>query len=213
MPHGRRIAELLLDIGAVQLSLDPPFTWTSGLKAPIYCDNRMMYSHPDARDVVVDALVQRVKNLHIEPDVIAGTASAGIGWGAMVADRLHLPFVYVRKEAKAHGQQKRIEGDLGKGKDVVVVEDLLSTGGSAISSVEALREEGECQVHDVVAIFTYEMMSSSEKAQETGVKLQPLSGITTLLEVAEENGRIQSEDVSLIASFTENPKEWAAQLV
>lgn len=206
MPHGRRIAELLLDISAVQLSVDPPFTWTSGIKSPIYCDNRMIYSHPDARNIVVDALVQRVKNLHIEPDAIAGTATAAIGWAAIVADRLSLPLVYVRSQAKGHGAKKRVEGDLKKGMDVVLIEDLLSTGGSAISSVEALREECEANVHDVVAIFTYEMMSAHEKALEAGVKLHPLSNFTTLLEVAEEQGRLTSDEIQNVSSFVQNPQ-------
>src|SRR3989338_10760060 len=105
MPHGKRIAELLINIGAVRLSVSPPFTWTSGLKSPIYCDNRMLYGHPDTRDFVVEALVARVNALQVEPDGIAGTATAGIGWGAPGADRLRLPFVYVRSKAKAHGTQ------------------------------------------------------------------------------------------------------------
>lgn len=210
MPHGRRIAELLLDISAVQLSVDPPFTWTSGIKSPIYCDNRMIYSHPDARNIVVDALVQRVKNLHIEPDAIAGTATAAIGWAAIVADRLELPFVYVRSQAKGHGAKKRVEGDLKKGMDVVLIEDLLSTGGSAISSVEALREECDANVHDVVAVFTYEMLASTEKAMEAGVKLHPLSNFTTLLEVAEEQGRLSSEEIENVSLFVQDPQAWAA---
>lgn len=210
MPQGRRIAELLLDIHAVQLSVDSPFTWTSGIKSPIYCDNRMVYSHPDARNIVVDALVQRVKNLHIEPDAIAGTATAAIGWAAIVADRLGLPFVYVRSQAKGHGAKKRVEGDIKPGMDVVLLEDLLSTGGSAISSVQALRDECDANVHDVVAIFTYEMLTSNEKAQEVSVKLQPLATITTLLEVAEEQGRITEEDIANIARFIQDPQAWSA---
>jgi len=212
MPHGKRIAELLTDIGAVALSLDPPFTWTSGMKSPIYCDNRMIYSHPEARNFVVDALVSRVKALQVEPDVIAGTATAAIGWAALVAQKMNLPLVYVRSKAKEHGQKKRIEGDLQKGKDVVLIEDLLSTGGSAISSVEALREEGGATVTDVVAIFTYEMLSSVEKAQQASVKLHPLSGLTTLLEVAVEQGRLTQEEAALVGEFTEDPQNWHARL-
>mgnify|MGYP001448506189 CR=1 FL=1 len=212
MPHGKRIAELLVDIGAVALSLDPPFTWTSGLKSPIYCDNRMIYSHPDARTFVVDALVSRVKSLQIEPDVIAGTATAAIGWAALVAQKMDLPFVYVRSKAKEHGQQKRIEGDLKNGKDVVLLEDLLSTGGSAISSVEALREEAEANVTDIVAIFTYEMLSSTEKAQQALVKLHPLSDFSTLLEVSVEQGRLTKEEAGIVADFTKDPQGWAAQV-
>ena len=138
MPNAERIAEFLLNLGAVRLSPSEPFTWTSGIKSPIYCDNRMLYSHPDARSFIVDALVSRVKTLHVTPDVIAGTATAAIGWAALVADRLDLPFVYVRAKAKEHGAKKRIEGDMKPGKHIVVVEDLISTGGSSISPAEAL---------------------------------------------------------------------------
>lgn len=211
MPHAKRIAELLVDIGAVKLSLDPPFTWTSGIKSPIYCDNRMIYSHPDARNFVVDALVSRIKSLHVEPDCIAGTATAAIGWAALVADRMDLPFVYVRSKAKEHGAQKRIEGDLKPGMDVVVVEDLISTGGSAVSTVEALREEGQSTVSDVVAIFTYEMAASAEKAQNANVKFHPVTSLGTLLDVAVEQGRLESDDIARIASFAQNPKEWGNQ--
>jgi orotate phosphoribosyltransferase len=173
MPHGKRIAELLINVGAVRISINPPFTWTSGIKSPIYCDNRLLYSHPDARKFVVDALVSRVSALHIPPDVIAGTATAAIGWAALVADRMHLPFVYVRSKTKEHGMGKRIEGDLPHGKHVVLIEDLLSTAGSAVSSVQALREEGQAVVTDVVAIFSYELYSGIEAAQENRLKLHP----------------------------------------
>lgn len=208
MPHSTRIAELLINIGAVKLSVDPPFIWTSGIKSPIYCDNRMLYGHPDARNFVVDALVQRVKVLHISPDVIAGTATAAIGWAALVADRMQLPFVYVRSKPKEHGTQKRIEGDLAPEKHVVLIEDLLSTGGSAISSVEALRDEGKAVVTDVVAIFTYEMEAAWEKAQEHGVELHPLSTFGHLLDVAAKQGRLTKDDVMTAALFAKDPPNW-----
>lgn len=208
MPHSKRIAELLIDIGAVQLSIDPPFTWTSGIKSPIYCDNRMIYSHPDARNFVVEALVSRVKSLTVQPDCIAGTATAAIGWAALVADRLDLPFVYVRSKAKEHGAQKRIEGDCKPGMDIVVIEDLISTGGSAISTVEALRGEGGAVVSDVVAIFTYEMLTANEKAQSAQVQFHPLASFTALLDVAVEQGRLGTEDIARVAEFTKDPKNW-----
>ncbi len=208
MPHGKRIAELLIDIGAVKLSIDPPFTWTSGIKSPIYCDNRMIYSHPEARGIVVDALCERIRALHIEPDCIAGTATAAIGWAALVADRLKLPFVYVRSKAKEHGAKKRIEGDLKPGLDVVVVEDLISTGGSSVGTVEALRQEGGATVSDIVAIFTYELLASKEKAQEARVKLHPVTTLGTLLDVALEQGRLTVHDCKSIGSFSRSPQEW-----
>lgn len=210
MPHGARIAEYLLTIGAVKLSVDKPFTWTSGLRSPIYCDNRMIYSHPEARDLVVAALSNRVKNLHIPPDVIAGTATAAIGWGALVADRLKLPFVYVRSKAKDHGTKKQIEGDLKKGLHVTVIEDLISTGGSAQTTVEALRGEGEAIVTDVVSIFSYDLPSSREKARELNVRFHPLANLQTLLDSAESAGKIEEDERRSIEEFSKNPEEWKA---
>jgi orotate phosphoribosyltransferase len=212
MPHGKRIAELLVDIGAVKLSIDPPFTWTSGIKSPIYCDNRMIYSHPEARNFIVDALVTRIKSLHIDPDCIAGTATAAIGWAALVADRMDLPFVYVRAKAKEHGAKKRIEGDLKEGWDVVVVEDLISTGGSAISTVEAIRDEGGATCTDVVAIFTYEMLVANEKAQNANVKFHPVATLGILLDVALEQGRLGSKEIAKVSKFAENPQIWGESL-
>ena len=208
MPNAERIAEFLLNLGAVRLSPSEPFTWTSGIKSPIYCDNRMLYSHPDARSFIVDALVARVKTLHVTPDVIAGTATAAIGWAALVADRLDLPFVYVRAKAKEHGAKKRIEGDMKPGKHIVVVEDLISTGGSSISTVEALREEGQGIVTDVVAIFSYEMSASREAASGARVQLHPLTGITTLTDVAVGQDRITKQEADLVRYFTKDPEGW-----
>ncbi len=203
-----RIAEFLLSIEAVKLSPQKPFTWTSGIQSPIYCDNRMIYSHPAARSVVVDALTARVRNMHIPADVIAGTATAAIGWAALVADRLELPFVYVRAKPKEHGTGKRIEGDLAPEHHVVVVEDLISTGGSSISTVEALREEGKAIVTDVVSIFTYEFAEAKEKAEEAGVQLHPLTSLSTLVDVALNQDRLREDDVKLIRAFIKDPQHW-----
>ncbi len=212
MPHGERIAEFLLSIGAVKLSPSKPFTWVSGIKSPIYCDNRMIYSHPDARDFIVNALASRVKTLHVEPDVIAGTATAAIGWAALVADRLGLPFVYVRAQAKEHGAKKRIEGDLKPEKHVVVIEDLISTGGSSVSTVSALREEGKATVSDIVSIFTYEFLSSLDHAQIERIALHPLSSISTLLKVALREGRVSEEEATMVEKFIEEPTEWGKNI-
>ncbi len=213
MPHGDRIAEFLLSIGAVKLRPQDPFTWTSGIKSPIYCDNRMIYSHPEARTFVTQALAQRVRALHISPDVIAGTATAAIGWAALVADRLNLPFVYVRAKAKEHGAKKRIEGDLRKeGQHVVVVEDLISTGGSSLSTVEALREEGKAIVTDIVSIFTYEFTAATESAQENGIMLHPLTNISGLVRIALGQGKITEEQAKMVLAFTKDPQEWGKRL-
>jgi orotate phosphoribosyltransferase len=208
MPNAKRIAEFLLSIGAVKLSPENPYTWTSGIKSPIYCDNRMIYSHPEARTFVAKALADRVGALHIPADVVAGTATAAIGWAALVADRLNLPFVYVRSKAKEHGTQKLVEGMLAEGKDVVLIEDLLSTGGSAMRSVQALRDEGKANVHDVVSIFSYEFLSAAEKADESSVKLHPLCTLSTLLDVAIEQGRIDEAQRKLVADFAREPEAW-----
>lgn len=208
MPHSTRVAEFLLDIGAVRLSVHQPFTWTSGIQSPIYCDNRMVYSHPDARDFIVNALVARVKSLHVEPDVIAGTATAAIGWAALVADRLKLPFVYVRSKPKEHGAKKRVEGDLKEGSHVVVIEDLISTGGSSVSTAEALRAEGGCIVTDVVAIFSYELAASHEKAMESRVQFHPLSSLSTLLQVALDQDRLIDEEAEMVEQFARDPQNW-----
>ena len=209
MPHSERIAEFLLSIGAVRLSLDPLFTWTSGIKSPIYCDNRMVLSHPEARTFIVQALSDRVRNLHIEPDVIAGTATAGIAWGALSADRLNLPFVYVRAEAKEHGKKKQIEGDLKPGQHVVLIEDLISTGGSSLNATRALHDEGQAVVTDIVSIFWYGFPSANEKAQEQGIHLHPLSTITVLLAVAKERGMLSSSDIGRISAFVQDPQQWS----
>jgi len=213
MPHGQRIAEFLLSIGAVKLSPKEPFTWTSGIKSPIYCDNRMIYSHPEARDVVIEALVSRVKTLHVPPDVIAGTATAAIGWAALVADRMHLPLVYVRAKAKEHGAKKRIEGDLKPDKHVVVIEDLISTGGSSISTVEALREEGKASVTDIVSIFSYEFIIAREGAMAHKIQLHPLTTISVLAEAAVQQNRIDADEVELILRFVRDPDKWGAALL
>lgn len=208
MPNAERIAEFLLDIGAVRLSVAQPFTWTSGIKAPIYCDNRMIYSHPDARSFVVSALVERVKHLHIPPDVIAGTATAAIGWAALVAEKMNLPFVYVRNKTKEHGAKKRVEGDLKENQHVVIIEDLFSTGGSAVSTAEALRTEGKAIVTDAVAIVSYELVSAREHANEAKLQFHPLSTITTLLQVALDQDRIIEEEVEEIERFIRDPQQW-----
>jgi orotate phosphoribosyltransferase len=170
----------------------------------------MIYSHPAARDVVVQALCDRVKNLHISADVIAGTATAAIGWAALVADRLKLPFVYVRSKAKEHGSQKRIEGDLKENQHCVVIEDLISTGGSSVATAEALRMEGKGIVTDVVSIFSYELLAAREKMLEAGLKFHPLSTLTSLLQVALDQDRIIDEESEEIERFAKDPEHWHA---
>jgi orotate phosphoribosyltransferase len=157
----------------------------------------------------VETLAARVRALHVPPDAIAGTATAAIGWAALVADRLKLPFVYVRAKAKEHGAKKRIEGDLKPGVHVVVIEDLISTAGSSMSTVAALREEGQATVSDVVSIFSYEFLAAREAAMEHKVQLHPLTTISTLAQVAVGQNRITAEEEEMILHFVKDPEHWA----
>lgn len=203
------VASLLLRLKAVRVSVNPPFTWTSGMKSPVYTDNRIILSHPSDRDLVVDALVGLIHLLPHRPEVIAGTATAGIGWAALVADRLKLPMVYVRPKPKEHGEGKQVEGRLPKGSRVVVVEDLLSTAGSSINTVLALRKEGECEVSDIVAIFTYGFPEAEKKAKEANVALHALSSFAALLGTAEKEGALPPAEIKIAEGFAKDPAKWS----
>ncbi|MEK7137409.1 MAG: orotate phosphoribosyltransferase [Patescibacteria group bacterium] len=208
----QEVASLLLHIGAVKVSVNPPFTWTSGMKSPIYCDNRMILSFPEERSQIVEALAEEVRKLSSKPHVIAGTATAGIGWAALVADRLGLPMIYVRHKSKEYGGGKNIEGVLKQGSNVVVIEDLLSTGGSAVRTVDILRKEGKCSVLDVVAIFTYGFPKAEKEAAEAKFALHTLSDFVTLLKVASAQGKLPAADIALAAEFGKDPEGWAKKL-
>lgn len=194
----RQIAEVLLNVGAVIINAQDLFTYASGVRSPIYCDNRLLISHPGARRLVSEKLAEAVAG--IECDVVAGTATAGIPWAAWVADRLVLPMVYVRDAPKGHGRKLRVEGVIEPGQRAVVMEDLVTTGGSAISSVEGLREAG-AEVTDTVTIFTYESPKASQALAAAGVQLTALSGIATLLYVALATGRISPPDAEVVRDW------------
>lgn len=179
------IAEQLLDIKAVFLQPNAPFTWSSGLKSPIYCDNRLTLSYPKVRKNIAAGLAELIKKNFPETEVVAGTATAGIPHAAWVSDILDLPMAYVRSKAKAHGKGNQIEGKVEKGQKVVVVEDLISTGGSVITAVNSLREAG-CEVLGVVAIFTYELPKGKELLGEAEIKAYSLTDYTSLLDVAQK---------------------------
>ncbi len=174
--------ELLLEVGAVKVRVDPDewFTWTSGRRAPIYCDNRVLISYPEARGQIADALSDAVRTHHANAEVVAGTATAGIPHAAWVAERLDLPMVYVRGSAKGHGTQKRVEGRELQGERVVLVEDLLSTGGSALSAIEALQEEGG-KLIGVQAIFGYGFAEAAEGLERLGLAWHALADFDVLL--------------------------------
>lgn len=190
----REVARLLLDVGAVAIDLEHPFRYTSGILSPIYCDNRMLISFPAERRRIVAWLAERLEATlgRTGVDVIAGTATAGIPYAAWLAERLDLPMVYVRAAAKEHGRRQRVEGRLNPGQRVVVVEDLVTTGGSSLSTVEGVEEAGG-KVVGCLAIFSYELPRSAEAFEARGIPLLPLTGLSTLLEVAAESGRVSPE--------------------
>ncbi|MGD6964987.1 orotate phosphoribosyltransferase [Rossellomorea vietnamensis] len=207
----KEIAQQLLNIEAVFLKPNDPFTWSSGLKSPIYCDNRLTISYPEVRRMIAQGIAENIKNHFPDADMIAGTATAGIPHAAWVSEILDLPMCYVRSKPKAHGKGSQIEGKVSKGQKVVVVEDLISTGGSCISAVNALREEG-CEVLGVAAIFTYELQSGISKLAEAEIKALSLSDYTSLLEAAHENNYIEERDLEALISWKENPEEWGKNL-
>lgn len=207
----QKIAKALLEIGAVFLRPDEPFTWASGIKSPIYCDNRLILTAPDVRDEVEKALAQTIKTHYADVEVLMGTATAGIAHAAMAASIMGLPMGYVRGGSKDHGRQNRIEGRLQAGQKVVVVEDLISTAGSSIEAVEALREAG-ADVLGIASIFTYGMQRGVDNLAKAGVKNVSLSNFDVLIRVAASYGYIKDSDVERLLRFRNNPSDesWAA---
>lgn len=204
----KQIAAHLLDIEAVFLQPSNPFTWSSGIKSPIYCDNRLTLSYPEVRKEIAKGLQQLIEAHFPEVDVIAGTATAGIPHAAWVSDLMSLPMCYVRSKAKEHGKGNQIEGKAAAGQKVVVVEDLISTGGSVITCVQALREAG-CEVLGVVSIFTYELEAGKEKLAAAGITSYSLSDYSALIEVAVEKGLVSSEEMKKLQEWRKNPADEA----
>ena len=201
-----QIASSLLSIGAVFLRPEQPFTWASGIKSPIYCDNRLTLSAPRVREQVENGLALLVKRNYPDCEMLMGTSTAGIAHAAITATLLDLPMGYVRGEAKSHGRTNRIEGKMDPGTKVVVIEDLISTGGSAIEVVEALREAG-AEVLGIVSIFTYGMKRGLERLAAANVENHSLCNLDTLVEVAEEEGRIGPGWKERILAFRDNPSD------
>lgn len=202
------IAEKLLTINAVALKPNDPFTWTSGLRSPIYCDNRLTLSYPEVRKAIAQGLQALILEKYPAAEVIAGTATAGIPHAAWVSDLLNLPMCYVRSKAKGHGKGNQIEGKVEKGQKVVVVEDLISTGGSVITAVQALREAG-CEVLGVVSIFTYGLEKGKEAFQQEEIQSESLTDFANLVEVAIEMGYISKNDQESLLSWSTAPSEWS----
>jgi orotate phosphoribosyltransferase len=199
----KQIASLLLDIGAVSLSPKQPFTWSSGMKSPIYCDNRLTLSYPEVRSVIADGLSSLIGSHYPDAEVIAGTATAGIPHAAFVSERLDLPMVYVRSKAKEHGKGKQIEGLLTEGQKVVIVEDLISTGGSVINAANALSEAG-ADVLGAVAIFTYELEKGFSQLRNASLDVQTLTDFNTLVEAANENEIITADETKQLKQWCQN---------
>lgn len=203
----KKTAELLLQINAIKLNPKNPFTWASGWKSPIYCDNRIILSYPKIRNFVRENIARQIENHYGKPDVIAGVATGAIGIGMLVADYLNLPFVYVRPEPKKHGRGNQIEGALEPGQTVVVVEDLISTGGSSLNAVKALKEEG-ARVKGMIAIFSYGFDLSKDNFKAHQVELHTLSDYEHLLEQAIQSRYIGDEELETLKSWRANPQEW-----
>ncbi len=202
----KRIAQALLSIGAVFLRPEEPFTWASGIKSPIYCDNRLTLTAPEVRDQVENGLMETIRREYPDVQVLMGTSTAGIAHAAIVAHMMRLPMGYVRGGSKDHGRQNRIEGKLEKGQKVVVVEDLISTGGSVIDVVEALREAG-AEVLGIASIFTYGMRKGVERLAAAGVKNVSLSNFDVLVEVAASDGLIRADQVRRLLHFRDDPAD------
>ncbi|UUW07116.1 orotate phosphoribosyltransferase [Flavobacterium plurextorum] len=202
-----KTAELLLQINAIKLNPENPFTWASGWKSPIYCDNRLILSFPSIRNYVRDEFAKNIEKQFGKPDVIAGVATGAIGVGILVAESLGLPFVYVRPEAKKHGRQNQVEGFLQKGQNVVVVEDLISTGNSSLMAVEALRNEG-ANIKGMAAIFTYGFNVAEENFKNANIDLYTLSNYENLLDLAVQKQYITEDQQSTLLEWNQSPSTW-----
>ncbi|MGB5317480.1 orotate phosphoribosyltransferase [Eudoraea sp.] len=200
-------AELLLQINAIKLKPENPFTWASGWKSPIYCDNRIILSYPTIRNYVREQMAKQVLHLYGKPDVIAGVATGAIGIGILVADYLGLPFIDVRPEAKSHGRQNQIEGQLEPNQTVVVIEDLISTGKSSLNAVKALKENG-ATIKGMIAIFTYGFEVAKENFLNEQIELHTLSNYDALIEKASEQNQIKENQMNTLISWRNNPSKW-----
>ncbi|EFR99709.1 orotate phosphoribosyltransferase [Listeria seeligeri] len=207
MSTEKQVAEQLLEIKAVFLKPNDPFTWASGIKSPIYCDNRLTLGFPKVRQFIAAALAEKIKEDFGDVDVIAGTATAGIPHAAWVSDLLDLPMVYVRSKAKEHGKGNQIEGPISKGQKVVVIEDLISTGGSSLKAVEALEQAG-AEVLGIAAIFTYGLEKGNKLLAEAGTKLVTLTNYDELIEVALTKNYVSKEDMETLKEWKQNPETW-----
>jgi len=211
MTDAKAVAEKLLQVNAVKLNPKEPFTWASGWKSPIYCDNRKVLSFPFIRDFIKSELCNVIFEKFPEADLLAGVATAGIAWGAMAADQLKLPFVYVRPKPKEHGMGNQIEGYYEKGQRTIVVEDLVSTGKSSLQTVDAMKAAG-LEVIGMVSIFTYDFPVAKEVFAKAGVTYYPLTNYPTLIELALEKGIVSRSDEEVLLKWRDDPANWKGVL-
>jgi orotate phosphoribosyltransferase len=203
----KQVAKHLLQIKAIKLMPSSPFTWASGIKSPIYCDNRKTLSYPIVRDFICESFVKTIQEQYPKVDVIAGVATGAIAHGVLVAQVLNKPFVYVRSDPKKHGLENLVEGHLEKGQTVVVIEDLVSTGGSSLKAVEALRAAG-ATILGLLAIFSYGFPKAAESFVNADCELKTLSNYQTLIEIALETGYINNTDITLLKRWHDSPDDW-----
>ena len=207
MTNEKAVAEKLLQVGAVKLRPEEPFTWASGWKSPIYCDNRKVLSFPYTRDFVKSEMCNVIFEGFPEAQLLAGVATAGIPWGAMAADQLKMPYIYVRPKPKEHGLGNQIEGSFEPGQKVLVIEDLISTGKSSLDVVKVLRDAG-LEVIGMVSIFTYGFKQATEAFEKASVPYKSLTNYPTLISLAVEKGQVSPETEALLLSWREDPANW-----
>jgi orotate phosphoribosyltransferase len=207
MTNEKAVSEKLLQIGAVKLSPHQPYTWASGWKSPIYCDNRKVLSFPYTRDFIKSEMCNLIFEMFPDADILAGVATAGIPWGAMAADQLKLPYIYVRPKPKEHGLGNQIEGSFEPGQKVLVVEDLISTGKSSLQVVDVLKNAG-LEVNGMVSIFSYEFDQAVKAFEVAGVKYKSLTNYTTLLSLAVDKGLVTAEIEELLLNWRKDPANW-----
>ena len=207
----KQTAEYLMQINAIKLQPSNPFTWASGWKSPIYCDNRKTLSFPEVRSFICNSFVSMIRELYPNAELIAGVATGAIAHGVMVADKLELPFIYVRSGAKEHGLGNQIEGHFEHGQKVVVIEDLISTGGSSLNAVTALRDSG-CEVLGMVAIFSYQFKKASDAFAACNCKLDTLSNYSVLIDTALKTGYIGQAEVETLKNWRVDPANWGVKV-
>ena len=203
----KKTAELLLQIKAIKLNPKNPFKWASGWNSPIYCDNRIILSHPEIRVFIREQMVKQIEKIYGKPDVIAGVATGAIGIGMLVADLMNLPFIYVRPNSKKHGRKNQIEGQFSKSQKVVVIEDLISTGNSSLMAIDALRSE-DLEIKGMISIFTYGFDISYNNFKEKNVEFCSLSSYDFLLEQALDINYIGEEEYEILKDWKNNPSKW-----